>query len=238
MSERIKLAIYILHGWAVDPANEAKWQEVRQHLDAAGIKTHFVGLPGLTVPLPSETPWKLADYEQWLLKQLPEQAVIVLGHSFGGQLAVRLAAQHPDRVEKLILIDSSGIRDHSARSSLKRKFFYVVAKLGKVFSFLPFARKVLYRLAGEKDYFTAPPPMRQTMANVLAEEIVLELPLIKQETLLIWGSEDTITPIQNLQYFRKIPRSVVKIVAAARHSPQFTHPETVGQLVAAFLKKE
>ncbi len=238
MAQHTQPVVYILHGWAVDPQNEQKWQAVRDILHTNGIRTVFVGLPGLTIPLPEEKPWTLDDYEAWLAEYLPGEPVILLGHSFGGQLAVRFTARHPERVSQLILIASSGIRDLSFAAQTKRRLFWLAAKVGKVVSFVPGARALLYKLAREKDYYTAPPVMRQTMSNVISEEILTDIYSIEVHTLLIWGSHDTITPVKNVQYFKKIPHIETRIISAARHSPQFTHPETVGQFITTFLDSQ
>lgn len=229
-----QITIYLLHGWAVDPHNEQKWQMVREELRARHIETIFLALPGLTTPL--EKPWDLADYCIWLSGVLPaDKPVLLLGHSFGGQLAVRFAALHPEQVSKLILIDSSGIRDATLLAKLKRVAFQTLAHLGKQLTHSPFARQLLYSLAREKDYFSAPPVMRETMARVIADEILTDLPRVQAQTLIIWGSNDRITPLKNTVHFSKIPASTVRVVPAARHSPQFTHPAEVARLITEFV---
>lgn len=238
MKENEAPEIYILHGWAVDKENEKKWEAVRTFLQEKNIKTVFLPLPGLTVSLPDENKaWNLSDYVTWLDGQLPDQPVILLGHSFGGQLAVRFVTLYPMRVARLVLIASSGIRDKSSKAQVKRAIFYGLAKAGKVFSLIPGARNILYALAGERDYYKAPEIMRKTMANVISEEIIADLPQITAESLVLWGTSDTITPPKNIEYFRQIPKVTVQLIEGARHSPQFTHPEVVAKEIAAFLIK-
>lgn len=225
--------VYILHGWAVDPKNEEKWQKIRDALGKNGVESKFIGLPGLTIPL--DEVWGLDNYVAWLKNELPLHPVTVAGHSFGGQLAVRFASLHPERVEKLILIDSSGIRDHSLFGRLKRIIFFSAAKIGKIFSFLPFMRVLLYKLARERDYLEAPALLRRTMSQVVAQEIRDDLRNIGAKTLIIWGENDKITPVKNLEFFKQIHDSTAVIIANARHSPQFTHPEEVASSIARFL---
>jgi len=211
---------------------------VRELLTQQGITTVFLPLPGLTTQFAdTDQPWQLQDYVDWVATQLPDRAVILLGHSFGGQLAVRFTAQHSTRVEALILIDSSGIRDHSVRATIKRAVFWVAAKIGKVFRGIPGARKLLYRLAREQDYYQASPVMQKTMANVIAEEIIADLSQVAVPTLLLWGEADQATPVRNIEYFRVIPELEVQTIPEARHSPQFTHPQVVATAVTAFLEE-
>jgi pimeloyl-ACP methyl ester carboxylesterase len=229
-----QITVYILHGWAVDPQNEAKWQPVREQLEARGIKTTFLPIPGLTTPL--EEVWGLEQYCEWLSGVLPfDESVILMGHSFGGQLATRFAARFPQRVARLILIDSSGLRDAGVPAKIKRAIFKALAAAGKQLTHSPLARQLLYALAREKDYYNAPPIMRQTMARVVADEVVQDFAHITIPTLILWGAQDKITPVKNVQLFAQIQNSQVHIFPTARHSPQFTHPAAVAEQVEAFV---
>lgn len=232
----IKKTIYILHGWAQDPNNEDKWAELRSQLSVYGYQTVFLPLPGLTTPL--DEVWTLDSYVSWLEKQLQdEKKVILLGHSFGGQIVVRFTAQNEEKVSQLILIDSAGILDKSLFVLLKKKIFYLFAKMGKVFFSAEIFRKALYFLAREKDYYQASHTLRQTMSNVVKEEVVEELSQIQTPTLILWGAQDSITPVKLAQEFKKkLRNSQLKILDDARHSPQFTHPELVAREIAGFIQ--
>ncbi len=229
-----QLTIYILHGWAVDPRNEQKWDDVRNELRRRGIESVFLPIPGLSTPL--ERAWSLPEYCTWLKQTLPLQgAVILVGHSFGGQLATRFASLYPDKVARLVLIDSSGLRDQRILTRCKRLLFQKLASIGKAVTSAPFARQFLYLLAREKDYYSAPPVMRQTMAQILADDVRADLAHVEAPTLIIWGQNDAVTPVGNAAIFGRISGSTVRIIAQARHSPQFTHPESVAQCIEEFL---
>ncbi len=229
-----QITVYIVHGWAVDPGNEAKWQLVREQLESRGIKTVFLAIPGLTTPL--KEVWGLQQYCEWLSGVLPfDEPVILMGHSFGGQLATRFTARFPERVSRLILIDSSGVRDASAPARIKRAVFKTLAKVGKQLTHSALARHLLYALAREKDYYSAPPVMRQTMARVVADEVTEDFAHITIPTLILWGAQDKVTPVKNAALFARIQNSQVHIFPTARHSPQFTHPVAVAEQVEAFL---
>lgn len=228
--------LFVLHGWSVDETNASKWQPFIAALADQGISATFLPLPGLSTPL--STAWSLPDYVDWVLKQLPtNKTVAILGHSFGGQIAVRLAARHPDRVSQLILVDASGLRDHSLKAVSKRVVFALLAKIGKIVTKADWARKVLYKLAREQDYYQAPPVMRETMANVVAEEIRNDLSRVQAPTLVIWGEGDRVTPLSFGRIMAtSIPQAQLTIIPEARHSPQFTHLDSVVTAVGAFLK--
>jgi len=229
--------IYILHGWAIDPNNQGKWQPFMDLLKKKKIKVEFLQIPGLDKPL--KKPWSLTNYVQWLSNQLPQnKKVILLGHSFGGQLAIRFAATYPEKVKQLILIGSSGIIDRSLNKRLKRSIFRSITKVGKIVTNSPFLRKSLYKLTREQDYYQASHIMRQTMQNVLKDEILDNLPNIDCPTQIIWGQNDTTTPLKHAYVLKNsIKNSKLQLIKHARHSPQFTHPEEVVKVIESHLEK-
>ena len=228
-------SIYLLHGWAVNQLNQDKWLPLIDKLANQAVKAVFLPIPGLTSPL--NEVWDLPDFIKWLGHTLPDKPVILLGHSFGGQLAAAFAAQYPDRVEKLILIDRSGVRDNSPLAETKRTVFLIMAKVGKFLFKNEALRKFLYKAAREQDYLNAPPLLRRSMSNILDAEIGHELPKIKCSTLLIWGRNDKVTPLWLGQFFKqRISHSRLAVIDEARHSPQFTHVQEVAQLVTDFVK--
>ncbi len=227
--------IVLLHGWSVDSQNEQKWKHFSDVLQAKGFRTRFMGLPGLSTE--SDEVWTLKTFVEWLEAQLhSEKNVILLGHSFGGQLAIRYSALHPEQIQKLIVIDSSGLRPQDVRSRLKRAGFKIVAKIGKPLFKGDAWRKLLYKLAREKDYLTANSILRQTMRNVLDDEIGADLPMITCPTLIIWGAQDKMTPLSLAHRMQKgLKNSELHLIEDARHAPQLTHPAEVAQVIKEFL---
>ncbi|MFZ5376949.1 MAG: alpha/beta fold hydrolase [Patescibacteria group bacterium] len=235
-----KPLVYILHGWAVDKTNQQKWQPFISALARRGVTAKFLPIPGLSTDL-SEV-WNLQDFVDWFKKQLEKDGVRaeanVLGHSFGGQMAIRAAAQSPQLFSKIVLIDSSGIRDHSLSAKSKRALFLILAKIGRILMPFSFARQLLHKLARERDYLNAPPVMRRAMSLVVNDEVRQDLPKITCPTLIIWGENDKVTPLKNGRLKRQqIKNSQLEIISEARHSPQFTHTEQTADLVANFLLK-
>jgi len=245
--------IYILHGWAVDQFNDKKWQPFMEEVKKNGHNSIFLKIPGLSSPL--NEVWELDDFVKWVGNQLPKnEKIVLLGHSFGGQIAIRFTANNPDRVEKLILIDSAGQVDNRLRKVLKRNVFWLVAKIGKLFFNLTsynespslrsapfqkgglFLRRLLYKFAREGDYKNAPPLMRKVMANVIKEEVIGDAKKIKCKNLIVWGSNDMTTPLfMGKKYQSLIKRSKLKIINEARHSPQFTHVNETVSAVKEFI---
>src|SRR3989304_2428037 len=227
--------IYILHGWAPNTDGE-KWRSFLGFLEGAGFKVKFLSMPGFEVQLTKA--WTLQDFVNWLKGEIEaEEKAILLGHSFGGQIAIRFASQYPDKIKKLVLIANSGMRDKVLHKRLKRIFFYVLSKLGKPIAKSERIRKAYYTLIGAEDYLAATGPLRETMGNVLKDEIRKDLPKIICPTLVVWGRSDKVTPPKHGRFVAEnIKNAELKIVSGARHSPQFTHAKEVAVLVTQFLR--
>jgi len=222
----------VLHGWSTQTT---KWAPLLKQLKSQGIKTKLLRIPGLTSPI--DSPWDLNRYVDWFASQTKTHPHFsVIAHSFGGRIAIKFDIAHPNRIKKLVLIDSAGIRPASITAKVKRASFKAVAKIGKKITTKKSVRKFLYRLAGEQDYYKAHPHLAQTMTNVIEEDLRLSLRFVKAHTLIIWGSQDTTTPLSDGRLMHKtITGSSLKIIDNARHSPHFTHPDIVAAHIDQFL---
>ena len=168
-------AIFILHGWG---RGSDSWAEVQEKLAEAGYKVIVPDLPGFGKTSPPETIWgvkEYADFAMEFIKKLGADTFFLLGHSFGGQVAVKFAASYPEKLEKLILCAPAAIRKEPG---LKEVFITYVAKMGNfVLFFIPieglrqFARNVFARIIGRSDYLQAPGIMRKVMQKVIREDL-------------------------------------------------------------------
>ena len=225
------MKVYALHGWAY---STEKWQEFVKELHSQKIELKMLYIPGLTSEL--KDVWDIDDYIKWLDTELPNEPVVLLGHSNGGRLALNFAWVYPDRVSQLILLDSAGVY-HGGLHQLKRSLFKSLAKLGKKVTKNTKAKKILYKLARVNDYNDAPENMKQVMENMIQSDKSLNLDEISTPTSIIWGGEDKITPLTDgVTMHNRIQNSRFRIVDNGRHSPHFTHPEQVAKLVKSITK--
>lgn len=239
--KREQETVYVLHGWSVRSGNlnQNKWKPFIDQLKVSRVSVVFLKIPGLSAPLTEV--WDLDNFVSWLGEELKQHSnnkkVTLLGHSFGGQIAIRFTAQNPELVSKLILLDSAGIRDMSLKAVIKRTVFLVLSKIGKLFFQSEFFRNILYKLAREQDYKNAPPLLRRTMSKILDDEVLDDLPKIQCATQIIWGKNDLVTPIRHAQQMKDtIPKSELVYIEGARHSPQFTHPKETAEIVVEFVR--
>lgn len=212
--------LVILHGWGSDLA---RWQPLKSLLSQK--------LPLLLPRLPEDKIRNTADFSSWLFQKTKNlQSFYLLGHSFGGQIAVNFASRYPQRVKKLILVNSAGIR----RASLKSILLLPPAKLLR---FLPQPLKVLaYRAIGETDYVKAKPVVKETLKLILKEDQQKSCRKIRIPTLLLWGDRDSYTPLwQGRRLQSLINNSQLVIIPGAKHALPFTHAEQIKEKILWFI---
>ncbi len=193
----MKLGIIILHGWG---SRVEKWLPFKKELERAGFEVFLPHLPGFGKTVPPKKSWGVSDYAHWVQDYIKENSLknyFLVGHSFGGRIAIKIASRNPAGLTGLTLVNSAGIKP---RKTLKRLAFLVLAKIGKIFFFLPpfcffksWAKWMLYKLAREKDYYQAKGMMRKTLKKVLSEDLRADLKKIKIPALILWGEKDKMT---------------------------------------------
>jgi pimeloyl-ACP methyl ester carboxylesterase len=191
--------VVLLHGWG---GRVESFRPVFNFLRPR-FKVYALDLPGFGRSDEPPVPWDVGEYTAVVadfFTELGLEKADVVAHSFGGRVALVLAAVFPDRVDKLVLIDSAGIKP---KRTLSYHLRVAVAKAVRSLSvFGRGGRKVkeaLYALTGSRDYRQTEGVMRATFVRVVNEDLRPLLPSIKAPTLLIWGEKDTDTPLSDGQ---------------------------------------
>ena len=228
--------LLFLHGWR----SEAKiWLPIINSLVQEGKTVYALDLPGFGR---SETPsqsFTLADYSEAVarfIEALKLSDVCLIGHSFGGRVAVKLAAPRSDLVQRLVLVASAGIRE----KSFKRGLFKAAAKIVHPIFKLPFLRplrKKIYQAIGAEDYVMTP-ALKNTFIKIINEDVAPLFPKIKQKTLIIWGDQDKETPLKFGRLMAKqIPRAKLEVIKGAGHCSFIDEPDGFLRVLKDFLNE-
>ena len=231
--------ILILPGWLLP---QSRYKNFVSNLQGNGVRILAPELPGFEKFAPLLKPYKLDDYVEYLISFLDSNKidkVVVIGHSFGGRLAMKLAVRCPERISQIIL---SGVPVYQMDHRVRR-LFKIVARAGNtVFSLpglkrlQPFARKILYRFTGSYDYMKTAGHIRETFKNCVDEKIVELLPLITKPTLILWGKDDVITPLAVAQKLHKeLPQSALCVIPHAGHNVLIDNSENAVREIINFL---
>ena len=228
----------LMHGWGCDSSALNLFERV-------GIENHEVfniDLPGFGKSDEPTTPWNIEDYTQMLEEFVRLNGIdspILLGHSFGGRIAILYASRN--RVSRLLLVDAAGVKPKRALSYYAKVYSYKFAKwlypniLGR-----KKANEIIENMRsrrGSYDYVNCSPMMRKVMVKVVNSDLRSEMPKIKAPTLLIWGEEDTATPMRDAKIMHKlIPDSGIVTFPGAGHFSFVDNPYQSAAVVRRFIQ--
>jgi pimeloyl-ACP methyl ester carboxylesterase len=181
-----------LHGWA------------RSHRDFDAVVTGGGPdpLPALALDLPgfgaSPAPpaaWGAADYAELVGRVLGEMGspVVVLGHSFGGRVALHLAAQRPEAVQALVLTGAPVLRPPGRRTHVALAY-RVTRRLHALRLVSDDAMEAARQRFGSADYRAAQGVMREVLVRAVNETDEAQLDAVRCPVHLVWGGDDTAAP--------------------------------------------
>lgn len=231
-------AVIFLHGWR---SSKESWNRVMGHMlssENIGHALYALDLPGFgksQIPKRDFTVNDYADFVVEFIKKLELKNVSLVGHSFGGRVAIKLAAAHPELINSVVLVDSAGFVEKQSRKDIMGLISRAVKPLFKP-QFMQPLRKAIYQALGAEDY-VATPALQKTFVNVVNEDLTLEMEKIQSPCLIVWGSEDEDTPIS---YGHKmntlIQGSRLVIIQDAGHFSFVDKPGQFGDALINFLK--
>ena len=167
-------------------------------------------MPGFGESPEPEQVWGVADYATLIEKFIKVEKIkspILAGHSFGGRVAIMIAS-HSSDIDSLILIDSAGIKPQRSLSYYFKIYSFKASKMMmRLFLSAEAYKKRLEdmrRKKGSSDYANSTDRMRAIMSKVVNEDLTSLLPDISAPTLLIWGENDTATPLADAKKMKKL----------------------------------
>ena len=215
--------LIFLHGWGVD---SKLWFKVVPELTNKNYSLYFLDLPGFGQSQVPNTVYNVDDYKKIVyefIKKLGLKNINLVGHSFGGRIAIKLAAENPDFLEKIILVDTAGIM---IALKIKKILALITKVISPIFrpSFMQPLRKKLYLLIGSE--YLENEKLSEIFSKVVAENLTRLLTLIKKPTLIVWGRKDKVTPLYYGELMNKlIPKSKLVVFENAGHFSFLDQPE-------------
>lgn len=190
--------VLLLHGWGGSLNSFRGLEDFLADKNYSVINLDFPGFGASEMP-PSH--FYLNDYVEivrGMLKELNIKKVSIVAHSFGGRVAIKLASLH-DVVEKLILVDSAGIKQRfNLKVYLKQKYFKFLKILNKAGILHADLSKY-----GSEEYKAMPEELKPVFVRIIKEDLSPCLKDISCPTLLVWGSHDKITPLYMAKKIKK-----------------------------------
>lgn len=213
--------VLVMHGWA---ANIPAMMPVHNILKN-DYKVWTIDFPGFGESDEPGEPWGVYEYADYIKKFIDKMGfkkLILVGHSFGGRISIILSSKYPELIDKIVLIDAAGI---IPKRGPKYYFkVYSFKALRKIYNLAFFwidkekRLKKFYTKFGSQDYQDANDMMRKILVKTVNEDLRPLLKDIKANTLLIWGRDDTATPVYMAEIMEKeIENSGLVVLENAGH---------------------
>ena len=221
--------VLALHGWA------RRGNDFNAVLE--GFSAIAPDLPGFgTSPVPGEVIGAdaYADIVAGILDFFDRPPVLV-GHSFGGRVAVCLAAKHPERVGPLILTGVPLIRlETGRRPSAAYRLVRWLNQVGLI-SDDRLEREKQNR--GSADYRAASGVMRDILVKVVNESYDGQLPRISSPVHLIWGADDADVPVSVAETAQPLIRDVsLEVLPGVGHFVPIQAPDALREAIEKALR--
>jgi len=247
--------LLLIHGFT---ASVFVWNTVAPELANEGFHVVAIDLIGFGYSeKPSWFDYKITSQARMISRFMDRLGIgraTVIGSSYGGAVALTLALDYSERVEKLVLVDAV-INDEATNHPILR--LAKIPGVGEIITpFLVDSKAFMkirmqgtlapanhhlitkdriesvIRPLGAKDGHNA---VLQSGRNWDANRIEDDLSLVQQPTLIIWGEEDTVIPIHNGEtLYRSILNSRFVVLKNCGHVPQEEKPELFTALVSGF----
>jgi pimeloyl-ACP methyl ester carboxylesterase len=231
-------AVLALHGWRRTHLDFAPVFGDRNHGSGVGVVGPDLFGFGATPPPPQ--PWGTDEYARQLLPLFDEPGVladriVVVGHSFGGRVAVRLHALVPGRIERMVLCGVP-LLDRQGRRVRPAATYRLVRRLHRA-GLIGEARMEAARSRyGSPDYRAAEGVMREVFVKILAEQYADELGSISCPVDLLWGEEDSDVPVEVARRARGLfPEATLTVLPGVGHLVPTEAPQ---DLLAAVLGRD
>ena len=198
------------------------------------------------------SPTHYAQLVQYLANHyLQNKPYHVVGHSMGGAIALRFAAQHPSRLQRLVLIDAAGILHPQVIT--KYQAGSMIARASGVQQTRGFVERLSGKLLEQAERLPISPidianstlgrdlvlqggPLKIAALELAGENFTQAIATVKAPTLILWGDNDLIAPLRTGNVLAaRIPRARLEIIAGSGHEPMQDQTERLNSLLSSYL---
>ena len=232
--------LILMHGWGCNLTTVAS-------IEKTAAQTHTVyniDFPGFgQSPEPSDI-WDVEQYTTLVEKMADKLGIdspVLVGHSFGGRVAILYASRSP--VDKVVLVDAAGLKPRRSLKYYVKVYWFKTAKnIVKLVMPRAKADKIIENMRGKRgsaDYNSSTPMMRAILSKIVNEDLTDRLSLIKAPTLLIWGEDDTATPMWMARKIEQlVPDAGLVSFKGCGHYSFLDNPMGFRAVLSSFLSNE
>ncbi|MBX3000545.1 MAG: alpha/beta hydrolase [Caldilineaceae bacterium] len=162
---------------------------------------------------------------RWM-EALEIERAILIGHSMGGFISADLASNHPELVDRLVLVDAAALP--MGRTRAQTAVALVRAIFEMPFNFLP----ILFGDAMQ----AGPRTIWRAAHELLTSDISARLNRIQSPTLVVWGQNDWLVPLQiGVRIYDRLDDARFVVLPRAGHNPMWDRPDAFNAVLDDFL---
>ncbi len=213
--------VVLLHGWG----QNIEMMTPLGNPISEKFRVTILDLPGFGKSSEPKTAWTVQDYVLFLkefLEKIEVKTPIIIGHSFGGRLAILYASLYP--VKKVVLFGAPCVRTKEGLT-MKEKLL----KSAKKLPWMEALSEKMKKHIGSTDYKNASPIMREVLVNTIHYDLSEAARKITAPTLLIWGEQDEAAPVEEARLLEKLLQDGALIVLPGTH---YAYLENLGRVLA------
>ena len=228
-------AVLMLHGFFGGAQN---WRACAEALSAHS-RVLAPELPLFGEPRREDSLERLTGYLSQFIETEKARRLIVVGNSLGGQLAVNLALRQPLRIVGLVLTGSSGLQEWNLTYKIQRRPVraWVYQRIAEVFCDASLVTDAMVDevqtiFDDREKYMDA----LMLLKSIRATSLRGLLPQVRCPALLVWGTEDQVTPPGTANNFKRLlPDAELHFISRCGHAPMIESPEEFNRLVESFV---
>ncbi|MBQ9130370.1 MAG: alpha/beta hydrolase [Clostridia bacterium] len=227
--------VLILEGWGT---NTDVYASISRLLSTR-YTVYTLDFPGFGKSPEPDTVWDVGDYASFtraFIQHFAFESYTLIGHSFGGRVIFKLFEEGmPKGLSRIILIDSAGVKP---KDTFKKKMRRMKYKLGRrILELFAPAKVEKYRLKhSSADYKAASPMMREVLKKTVSEDLTHLFSRVNVPTLLIWGKNDTATPLSDAKLMEKTIPDAGLVELEGGHYSFLDQPVIFSRVMASFMK--
>lgn len=224
-------ALVLLHGWG---QNLEMMLPLAKYFDKS-YRIIIIDLPGFgrsEIPTDVLSIEDYADIIKELLDNLNIKTPMLIGHSFGGQVALYYSSKY--NVKKLVLL-ASPFRPHKGKKTFKSRLFHIIKKTPILKNHLEYFKSRF----GSTDYRNAKGVMRDILVKKVNLDMTKNLENVLCSTLIVWGTNDTAVPVEDANFLKEyIVNSELIIYENASHYAYLERLEDLVKSLKEFLERK
>ena len=230
--------VLMIHGWG---ARIELLQPLASRLSGHGFRCYMLDLPGFGASEEPPRAYSVRDYVDFCVAYMDAhelRSAHYFGHSLGGRIGLMLAAEHAQRVQKMTLSNSAGIKVEASQAQRMRLGVYRRARAGLRAIGMKAASETLRKLYsqryGSADYKDASPVMRETLVKIVNQDLLAFARRVHAPTILIWGDQDEETPLwMGQQLEREMADAALITHEGAGHYAYLDFPQRTATVMRA-----